>query len=146
LIVEPRTAGDPMQEQLYWTDLCMAEISDELAQRGTPISPPTVKKLLNENGFSKRQIVKSIAGGSVPQRNQQFELLADLQTSYRSAKNPIFSIDTKKKELLGTLYRAGRVYSPHKRHSKRSITTFPVGQPEKSYRMASGIRLEIMGT
>jgi hypothetical protein len=110
LIVEPRTAGDPMQEELYWTDLCMAEISEKLTQRGTPVSPPTVKNLLNDNGFSKRQIHKSLAGGSVPERNQQFELLADLQNSYRSAKNPIFSIDTKKKELLGTLYRAGRVY------------------------------------
>ena len=99
-----------MQEDLYWTDLCHADISQELSKLGTPASPPTVKQILNDHGYAKRQIEKSLPGGSVPERNQQFERIAELQKQYFSKKNPVFSIDTKKKELLGTLYRAGRVY------------------------------------
>lgn len=99
-----------MQEDLYWTDLCQAGIAQKLQQMGTPVSPPTVAALLDELGFAKRQIKKSMAGGSVPDRNQQFENIEALKNRYISEKNPIFSIDTKKKELLGTLYRPGRVY------------------------------------
>jgi len=99
-----------MQEDLYWTDLCHAGISEELNRMGTPISSPTVGRLLEEHGFAKRQIEKTLAGGSVPARNQQFEHIEALKNRYISEENPVFSIDTKKKELLGTLYRAGRVY------------------------------------
>lgn len=99
-----------MQEDLYWTDLCCTGISEELGRLGTPISSPTVGRLLEENGFAKRQIEKTLAGGSVPQRNQPFEHIEALKNRYFSEENPVFSIDTKKKELLGTLYRAGRVY------------------------------------
>jgi hypothetical protein len=103
-------AGDPMQEQLFWTDLCLAGIADELAERGTPISAPTVKRLLKGHNFSKRKILKSLHGGTVPERNEQFEHIAYLRETYESEGNPVFSIDTKKKEHLGLLYRDGRVY------------------------------------
>ena len=99
-----------MSEDLYWTDLCLSDIAHELTQLGTPVSPPTVKKLLDENGFAKRQILKTLAGGTVPERNQQFERINELRNEYEASGNPVFSIDTKKKEHLGLLYRAGRVY------------------------------------
>lgn len=106
-----------MLEDLFWTDLCMAEIAQELANRETPVSAPTVKKLLDENGFAKRQILKDLAGGNVPERNTQFERIEQLRSDYRRQNNPILSIDTKKKELLGTLYRSGRVYSQRSFHA-----------------------------
>ena len=99
-----------MQEDLYWTHLSQAEIAQELTGMGTPVSQPTVKQILDDHGFAKRQIEKTIPGGSVPDRNQQFEHIEELKKRYFGEKNPVFSIDTKKKELLGTLYRKGRSY------------------------------------
>lgn len=95
----------------------MAEISQQLTDLGTPASVPTVKKMLKDNGFAKRKIVKDLAGGKTPDRNRQFERIEQLRSDYRADNNPIFSIDTKKKELLGTLYRAGRVYSQRPFHA-----------------------------
>jgi hypothetical protein len=69
-----------------------------------------VKVLLKEHKFAKRKIVKTIAGGLVPERNAQFEKIAMLREQYEKRDNPVFSIDAKKKEHLGTLYRDGRVY------------------------------------
>jgi hypothetical protein len=106
-----------MQEDLYWTDLCSSAIAQQLTDLGSPVSPPTAKKLLEENGFAKRKIIKDLAGGTTPDRNAQFEQIERLRSDYRSTNNPIFSIDTKKKELLGTLYRAGRVYSQRSFHA-----------------------------
>jgi hypothetical protein len=90
--------------------LRQAEIAQELTGMGTPVSQPTVKQILDDHGFAKRQIEKTIPGGSVPDRNQQFEHIEELKKRYFDEKNPVFSIDTKKKELLGTLYRKGRSY------------------------------------
>lgn len=95
----------------------MAEISQQLTDLGTPASAPTVKKMLKDNGFAKRKIVKDLAGGKTPDRNRQFERIEQLRSDYRADNNPIFSIDTKKKELLGTLYRAGRIYSQRPFHA-----------------------------
>jgi hypothetical protein len=97
LIVEPHTAGDPMQEDSYWTHLSQAEIADTLGEMGTPVSQPTAGRLLEEYGFAKRQIEKTIAGGNVPERNQQFEIIDALKQRYFDQKNPVFSIDTKNK-------------------------------------------------
>ena len=97
-----------MRDDSYWTHLSQDEIADLLWEMGTPISQPTVGRLLDDLGFAKRQIEKTIAGGNVPERNQQFEIIEALKNRYFDEKNPVFSIDTKKKELLGTFYRKGR--------------------------------------
>jgi hypothetical protein len=107
LIVEPHTAGDPMHEESYWTHLSQAEIADTLSEMGTPVSQPTAGRLLEDHGFAKRQIEKTIAGGNVPERNQQFEIIEALKQRYFDQKNPVFSIDTKKKEMLGNFHRDG---------------------------------------
>jgi hypothetical protein len=99
-----------MQEGSLWTNLSPSQIADELERLGTPVTSPTVRSLLDELGFAKRKIEKCLAGGSVPDRNQQFERIESMKNDYFSAGNPVFSIDTKKKEMLGNLYRAGRVY------------------------------------
>lgn len=100
-----------MQENSYWTNLPQAEIAERLKEMGTPVSQPTAGALLDDLGFAKRQIEKTIAGGEVPERNQQFEIIEALKNRYFDNKNPVFSIDTKKKELLGTFYRNGRAYN-----------------------------------
>ena len=100
-----------MQEDSYWTNLPQAEIAERLKELGTPVSQPTAGVLLGDLGFAKRQIEKTIAGGNVPERSRQFELIEALKNRYVDNKNPVFSIETKKKELLGNFYRNGRAYS-----------------------------------
>ena len=99
-----------MKPDVLWTDLSLPQLAQALAQRGTPLSPPTIKQWLREQDLAQRKIAKTVPGGHSPDRNTQFEYIAALRADYEAAGNPIFSIDTKKKEHLGGLYRAGRVY------------------------------------
>jgi hypothetical protein len=110
-IVCEHTAGDPMQEDVVWTNLSTTEIGAELAERGTPVCPDTVRDLLKDCGFSLRQAEKTKALGTSAIRNQQFENIAALQAEYFEAGNPVISIDTKKKENLGEFHRDGQAWS-----------------------------------
>ncbi len=92
-----------------WTDLSPRQIAEIVTQLGTPVSPPVVRNWLHTLGLSLRKIAKTLAGGTSPDRNAQFQRIYDLQIEYFEADNPVFSIDTKAKEHLGQLYRAGRV-------------------------------------
>lgn len=108
-VLQVRTAGDPDDEDILWTDLSPRQISAQLDELGTPVSPTTVDNFLDEIGLSRRKIEKSLPGGESPDRNTQFERIYELQMEYLDAGNPLFSIDTKAKEHLGQLYREGRV-------------------------------------
>jgi hypothetical protein len=108
-ILRDRTAGDPMRQEVRWTDLTYEQIAEHLAEAGTPVSVPVVKQLLRKHGYVKRKAQKSKAMGSHPDRNQQFENIARLKREYLQSGNPIVSMDTKKKEWIGDFYRAGRL-------------------------------------
>jgi hypothetical protein len=110
-IVSQHTAGDPMREDVVWTYLSTTEIACELAELGTPICTDTVRSLLDEFGFHRRQAEKSKALDVAPDRNEQFENIARLKQEYLDSPNPVVSMDTKKKEFLGELFRAGRAYA-----------------------------------
>jgi hypothetical protein len=94
-----------------WTYLSSTEIAQRLDRMGTPVGPDTVRGLLGEFGFRKRQAEKSKDMGEVPHRNEQFENIARLKQQYLDSPNPIISMDTKKKELLGEFFRAGQSWS-----------------------------------
>ena len=70
-----------------------------------------IKKLLRKHNYKKRKIQKRLSTGEVCSRNEQFENIAKLKKEYIKNKNPIISCDTKKKELIGDLHRAGATYS-----------------------------------
>jgi hypothetical protein len=70
---------------------------------------PVVKQLLRKHGYVKRKAQKSKAMGKHADRNQQFENIARLKREYLESDNPILSMDTKKKELIGNFYRAGHL-------------------------------------
>jgi hypothetical protein len=110
-VVADHTAGDPMREDVVWTHLSSTEIARHLQRLGTPVGPDTVRSLLEELGFRKRQAKKTKTMGEAPCRNEQFENIARLKRQYLRSPNPIISMDTKKKELLGEFFRAGRVWS-----------------------------------
>ena len=103
-------AGDPMREEVFWTYLSSTEIAARLSDLGTPVCPDTVRGLLEDFGFHKCQAEKTITMGQSPFRNEQFENIARLKQQYLDLGNPVISMDTKKKELLGGLFRAGRIY------------------------------------
>ena len=110
-IVGDHTAGDPMRDDVVWTYLSSTEIAQRLDKLGTPIGPDTVRTLLNAFDFHKRQAEKTKTMGDTPFRNEQFENIARLKQRYLASPNPIISMDTKKKELLGEFFRRGQRYS-----------------------------------
>ena len=100
-----------MCAEVRWTHLTLNEIAQQLGVCGTPVSVPVVKQLLRQNHYVKRQAQKQQALGQHPQRDAQFQNILRLRQEYADAHAPILSIDTKKKELLGNFYRAGRLYT-----------------------------------
>jgi hypothetical protein len=108
-VLQDHTAGDPMRQEVRWTDLTYEQIAGHLAEAGTPVSVPVVKQLLKKHGYVTRKAQKSKAMGSHPDRNRQFENIARLKREYQESDNPIVSMDTKKKELIGNFYRAGHL-------------------------------------
>jgi hypothetical protein len=111
-VLRDHTAGDPMREGVKWTDLTRRDISARLAERGTPGGKRVVKRLLKKHGYVKRKARKTRAmGPRHPDRNAQFEKITGLKQEYLAAGQPVVSMDTKKKELLGSFYRDGKLYT-----------------------------------
>lgn len=77
---------------------------------GTPASDDTIRDWLDDHNIRLRKIRKDRAGGQSPDRNLQFDIIAELLEQYRGEGNPIFSVDTKAKEFQGRLFRKGRAY------------------------------------
>ena len=110
-VVKDYTAGDPMRPDVKWTNLTLDQIAERLSEAGTPVSVTVVKQLLRKHHYVKRKARKSLSMGQHVDRNQQFENIARLKREYMGTDNPILSIDTKKKELVGNFYREGRLYT-----------------------------------
>jgi len=110
-ILEVRTAGDPDDKDVLWTDLSPRQIAEAAEDMGTPVSPPVVHAWREEQKLARRKIEKVLAGGNHPDRDAQFRRIAELKAEYSAAGNPVFSLDTKAKEHLGQLFREGRVWT-----------------------------------
>lgn len=106
-----------MCEEVRWTNLTLNEIAQQLGVCGTPVSVPVARQLLRKNHYVKRQAQKQQALGQRPQRDAQFQNIARLRQQYADAAAPVLSIDTKKKELPGNFYRAGRLYTQQTLHT-----------------------------
>ena len=110
-ILKNHTAGNPMDEKVIWTDLTVPQLIERLKNTGIRVGKHVVKKLLKKHGYKKRKMCKSIKTGSCENRNEQFENISFLKVIYEMTGNPVISIDTKKKEFIGNLYRNGKVYT-----------------------------------
>lgn len=82
-----------------------------MAQENFNVSRNIVRKLLQKNGYVKRKALKKKAAGGHINRNLQFERIAQLRDLYEAAGNPVVSVDTKKKEPIGNLFREGKLYT-----------------------------------
>ena len=111
-VLRHHTAGDPMDETVLWTNLQPAQIAKLMyAEHGLKVSNTVIRKLLKKHHYRRRKAQKKQTAKEVPHRNEQFENIARLIAEYESAHNPIVSMDTKKKEYLGNLYRDGYLYT-----------------------------------
>lgn len=108
-VIDTYTAGDPMEEDVRWTNLRRPEIAARLSDEGFPVSVTVVDHLLEEfeMGYRAPQKIKTMTRH--PDRNAQFEQIAKLKRIYLESGEPILSMDTKRKEILGTYSRPGRV-------------------------------------
>lgn len=109
-VIREHTAGSP-QHEIRWTNLRQREIAERVTQAGTPVSRRIVRQLLSKHGFVRRRAQKKRSLKQHPDRNAQFERIAELKAAYLAAGQPVLSIDTKKKELLGSFYRDGKLYT-----------------------------------
>lgn len=96
---------------MLWTDLSLQQIADTVAEMGTPVSPPVVRDWMEQQKLALHKIQKVLPGGQNPDRDAQFGRIGELREDYAAAGNPVFSLDTKAKEHLGQLFRAGRVWT-----------------------------------
>lgn len=108
-MTETRTAGDPDQPDIVFTDLTPTQLETQLDDLGTPACDDTIRVWMEEHQLRLRKIRKTKAGGQSPDRNAQFENIARWIDEYQQNGNPYFSVDTKAKEFQGELFRKGRV-------------------------------------
>jgi hypothetical protein len=110
-LVEPATRGDP-ENPLRWTSKSVRHLSRELKSRGIQASHQLVSELLQAEGYSLQANVKTREGGAHVDRNAQFEYLNGRVTTLQSQGQPVISVDTKKKELVGDFKNSGREWHP----------------------------------
>jgi len=99
-LVDPETCGDPMRP-LRWTCKSTRQMAAELSKKGFDISHTVVAELLHDLGYSLQANVKAIEGSDHPDRDRQFRHINKLVAKYLDAGQPVISVDTKKKELVG---------------------------------------------
>ena len=110
-LIEPGTRGDP-ESPLRWTTKSVRRLAGELGRAGHRASHQLVAELLHELGYSLQANRKTLEGTEHPDRNAQFEHLNGAVQLQLSLGEPVISVDTKKKELVGPFRNAGRELRP----------------------------------
>ena len=109
--IEQHKAGSPTDASVYWIHLKPREIAQRFVeQHGIVISNGLVKRQLQQKGYKYRKQYKNLPTGKCAERQAQFQIIFTL-VAIMSTGSPIISIDSKKKERLGNLYRAGKCYA-----------------------------------
>ena len=110
-MVEPLTRGDPTSP-LRWTCKSRAKLTAALTAQGWRVSSTTVGRLLNGLGYRLQSVRKSREGTAHPDRNAQFEHINGTAAAFLAQGEPVISVDTKKKELVGDFKNAGQEWAP----------------------------------
>jgi hypothetical protein len=106
-LVEPTTRGDPMRP-LLWTIRSLRNLANELANLGHKVCPTVVGDLLRSMGYSLQANSKTREGGQHIDRDRQFHYINTQAKAFLAANEPVISVDTKKKELVGNFKNNGR--------------------------------------
>jgi DDE family transposase len=110
-LIDPVTRGDPMSP-LRWTSKSIRALTKALGDKGHRVSDIVTRRLLRERGYSLQANVKTTEGGQHVDRDAQFAYLNDQATDHLATGDPVISVDTKKKELVGSYKNNGREWHP----------------------------------
>lgn len=108
-IAASHTAGLPQDDTVVWLNISVSQIVDQFKERGIPVSRYIVNQMRKNRGFKKRSFLKALTLKDVKDRNAQFEKIKRVRSECEANGIPVFSIDTKKKEMIGNFKRQGTV-------------------------------------
>ena len=124
-LVEPSARGDP-ESCWRWTSKSVRKLAEELVRMGHEVSYPVVADLLHEMGYSLQANRKTKEGDSHPDRNAQFEHINVRVKQYMDLRQPVISVDTKKKELVGDFKNSGQDRRPQGKPEKVRVHDFVI--------------------
>lgn len=123
-LVEPTTRGDP-ESPLRWTCKSTRNLAKTLSNQGYKVSHQTVASCLYDIGYSLQANRKTTEGKSHPDRDAQFKYISKKVKHFQKRKQPVISVDTKKKELIGQYKNNGHSFHPKKSPVKVNVHDFP---------------------
>ena len=123
-IMDETTAGDPMS-LLKWTSKSTYKISDQLKEMGYSVCENTVGRLLKEMDYSLQANVKRWEGIPGKDRDSQFKYINNLAKKHTDDGDPVISVDTKKRELIGNFKNPGKKWRPKDSHKEVDVYDFP---------------------
>jgi len=122
-LVEPVTRGDP-ESPLRWTCKSLRQLATELGEQGHSVSHTSIGGLLKQLGYSLQGNRKTLEGSDHPDRNSQFEYINARVEEALSQGQPVISVDTKKKELVGQFKNGGKEWRPEGDPEKVNVYDF----------------------
>ena len=123
-LVHPDARGSPMS-LLRWTSKSSTKLAADLVAKGFEVSSRTVLRLLHQLGYSLQANAKVTEGRQQPDRDGQFRYLNDLALSFIDDSEPVISVDTKKKELIGDYANGGREWAEAAKPERTQVHDFP---------------------
>ena len=123
-LVDPVTCGDP-ESPLRWTCKSTYALARELTAQGHAVSASTVQRLLRAADYSLQSNRKTREGSAHPDRNARFEHINQVVRTFRERGQPVISVDTKKKELVGDFKNVGREWQPKGQPEQVRVHDFP---------------------
>lgn len=129
-LVDPVTRGDP-DSPLRWTCKSVRRLAEELQREGHAVSYQTVAELLHDLNYSLQANQKTLEGSQHVDRNEQFEFINRKAKRYLKQGEPVISVDTKKKELVGDFKNAGREWQVKGEPEAVRVHDFKIHQPDK---------------
>lgn len=122
-LVDPETRGDP-QSPLRWTSKSTNKLAKQLQEMGYQLTPRSVGNLLRELGYSLQSNRKTQEGKQNPDRDAQFQQIADTVKEFQQHHQPVISVDAKKKELIGNYHNQGKEWQPKRKPAEVKVHDF----------------------
>ncbi|MCA1705757.1 MAG: ISAzo13 family transposase, partial [Actinobacteria bacterium] len=123
-LIEPGTRGDP-ESPLRWTTRSTRHLARELTEQGHAVSHSVVANILRSLNYSLQGTRKTLEGRQHPDRDAQFRYINTLAQEFLTSGDPVISVDTKKKELVGQFSQVGKEWQPHGEPVEVSTYDFP---------------------
>src|SRR6267154_3484314 len=129
-LVDPVTRGDP-ESPLRWTCKSVRRLAEELQHEGHAVSYQTVSELLHALGYSLQANQKTVEGNQHADRDEQFEYINRKARRYLKQGEPVISVDTKKKELVGDFKNAGQEWELQGQPEAVRVHVFEIREPDR---------------